>query len=113
MLILVPSVTQDVNDQQQIEPAVEHLGALPQAVARPHRLMADNGYLSEKNVEVIDSSPDRTDDRAQTGEPSYSWQSGLTTIRQPYQTDLSEALDEAPFPDAPGASALCPAQTDG
>ena len=37
MLILVPSVTQDVNDQQPIEPAVEPLGALPQAVARPHK----------------------------------------------------------------------------
>ena len=56
MLILVPSVTQDVNDKQQIEPAVEQLGALPQDVARPHSLMADNGYLSEKNVEVGDKA---------------------------------------------------------
>lgn len=56
LLILVPSVTQDVNDQQQIEPAIEQLGALPQDVARPHRLLADTGFLSEKNVESCDKA---------------------------------------------------------
>jgi transposase len=56
LLILVPSVTQDVNDQQQIEPAIERLGALPQDVARPHRLLADTGFLSEKNVESCDKA---------------------------------------------------------
>lgn len=56
LLILVASVTQDVNDKQQIEPAIEQWGALPQEVARPHRLLADTGFLSDKNVESGDNA---------------------------------------------------------
>ena len=52
LLILVSGMTQQVNDQQQIEPAIEQLRALPQEVARPHRLVADTGYLSEKTLEI-------------------------------------------------------------
>lgn len=88
MLILVPSVTQDVNDKQQIEPAVEQLGALPQDVARPHSLMADNGYLSEKNVEVCD--------KAQI-EPM------IALKRESHHTPWQERFDDNP-PALPGGS---------
>jgi len=56
MLVLVPSVTQDVNDKKQIEPAIERLNALPKEIAQPQQLLADAGYFSEKNVESCDAA---------------------------------------------------------
>jgi transposase len=50
-LILVPSVTQAVNDKQQIAPALERLQALPPEVAHPELLLADAGFFSGQNVE--------------------------------------------------------------
>jgi len=86
LLILVPSVTQDVNDQQQIEPAIEQRGALPQDVARPHRLLADTGFLSEKNVESCDKAQIEPM-MAIKREGHYTpWQERLATTRRPYRT---------------------------
>jgi transposase len=55
-LVLVPGVTQAVNDKQQIEPALEQLSALPDDVAQPDELLADAGYFSERNVERCESA---------------------------------------------------------
>ena len=52
MLVLVPFVTQAVNDKQQIQPALERIEALPKGLNAPETLLADTGYYSEKNVEA-------------------------------------------------------------
>ena len=51
LLIVANAVTQAANDKEQIAPMVEKLKALPKALGRPQRILADSGYLSEANVE--------------------------------------------------------------
>lgn len=50
-LIIERHVTQHTNDQQEIEPALEAIGQLPQALGEADNLLADTGYFSEANVE--------------------------------------------------------------
>jgi transposase len=51
LLVLAPAVTQAANDKEQLLPMIGKLKGLPKELRRPRRLLADNGYLSEKNVE--------------------------------------------------------------
>lgn len=50
MLVVSTDVVQAANDKQQIEPALERLGQLPEALGRPETLLADSGYFSAANV---------------------------------------------------------------
>ena len=50
MLVLVPQVTQAVNDKQQVTPMLDKLQALPAAIGQAEQLLADAGYFSEANV---------------------------------------------------------------
>jgi len=52
MLVLVPQVSQDANDKQQVAPMVEQMQANPEGLKQPDTLLADTGYFSEKNVET-------------------------------------------------------------
>lgn len=52
MLVVAADVVQAANDKQQIEPMLERLGQLPEALGRPQTLLADNGYFSAANVEA-------------------------------------------------------------
>jgi transposase len=51
LLIVAQEVTQAANDKRQLVPMLQKLKALPRQLGRPRRLLADNGYLSEANVE--------------------------------------------------------------
>jgi hypothetical protein len=51
MLIVAADVTQAANDKGQLLPMVEKLQALPEELGRAKRILADSGYLSERNVE--------------------------------------------------------------
>ena len=46
LLVVETRVTQEVNDQGQMEPALKALGELPQDLGRPQAMLADNGYFS-------------------------------------------------------------------
>ncbi len=50
-LIVERHVTQQPNDKQEIEPALENIAALPQELGQAKNLLADTGYFSEANVE--------------------------------------------------------------
>lgn len=52
MLVLAATVTQEPNDKQQVEPMLEELAALPEALGQAEILLADNGYFSQDNVEA-------------------------------------------------------------
>jgi len=52
MLVVAHDVTQAANDKQQLVPMVRQLKALPKGLGRPRRLLADNGYLSDANVDA-------------------------------------------------------------
>jgi transposase len=51
LLIVANEVTQAANDKKQLVPMVEKIKALPKELGRTKRMLADNGYLSEANVE--------------------------------------------------------------
>lgn len=51
MLVMVPHVTQAGNDKEQVEPMLARVGALPEGLNRPGRLLADTGFFSERNVQ--------------------------------------------------------------
>lgn len=52
MLVLAATVSQEPNDKQQVEPMLEELAALPEALGKANVLLADNGYFSQNNVEA-------------------------------------------------------------
>jgi transposase len=51
MLVVAHEVTQAANDKAQLVPMIGKLKQLPKELGRAKRLLADNGYLSEANVE--------------------------------------------------------------
>jgi len=52
LLVITADVTQAPNDKQQLEPMLDQIAALPDALGRVGELLADNGYFSEANVEA-------------------------------------------------------------
>jgi transposase len=51
LLIVATDVTQAGNDKGQLLPMIKRLQALPKELGRTKLILADNGYLSERNVE--------------------------------------------------------------
>lgn len=52
MLVIATTLTPATNDKQQVEPMLEQLAALPEALGTAHTLLADNGYFSQANIEA-------------------------------------------------------------
>jgi hypothetical protein len=87
LLVVAAQVVQAPNDKQQIEPMLERIEALPEALGKPETLLADNGYFSEANVELC---------AAAQIEPM------IALGRQPHHPFLSERFAKAaPAPQNP------------
>ena len=56
MLVVVPQVTQAVNDKQQVVPMLERVQALPAGLNQPEPLLADTGYFSADNVAACEQA---------------------------------------------------------
>jgi transposase len=52
LLVVATDVVQATNDKQQVEPMLDRLGALPEALGTIETLLADTGYFSEANVQA-------------------------------------------------------------
>ena len=52
MLVLATGVTQQPNDKRQVEPMLDALAALPDALGRVESAVMDNGYYSAANVKA-------------------------------------------------------------
>src|SRR5882724_9322339 len=50
LLVVAADVTQAPNDKQQLEPMLDQIADLPEALGEVGELLADNGYFSEGNV---------------------------------------------------------------
>jgi transposase len=50
LLVIVADVVQAPNDKQQLEPMLDKIADLPDALGKVGELLADNGYFSEGNV---------------------------------------------------------------
>jgi transposase len=51
LLVVANAVTQAGNDKQQLAPMLKKLKALPKQLGRSRRMLGDNGYFSQANVE--------------------------------------------------------------
>jgi transposase len=56
LLIVATEVTQAPNDKTQLQPMIEKLKTLAQELGRAKRILADNGYFSEANVEACEAA---------------------------------------------------------
>jgi transposase len=56
MLIVATEVTQAANDKGQLLPMVQKLQELPRELGRAKRILADNGYFSQNNVEQCEAA---------------------------------------------------------
>ena len=52
LLVIAADVTQAPNDKQQLEPMLDQIAELPNALGQVGALLTDNGYFSEANVEA-------------------------------------------------------------
>src|SRR5271157_2355451 len=81
LLVVAVDVVQAPNDKQQIEPMLDKIGALPEALGEAETLLADTGYFSAANVEACDKA-------------------GIDPLfamgRQPHHPPLAERFEEAP-----------------
>src|SRR5428012_21419 len=50
LLVVATDVVQAANDKQQLEPMLNKVVALPDALGKAETLLADNGYFSAANV---------------------------------------------------------------
>src|ERR1700686_2777881 len=81
LLVVAVDVVQAPNDKQQIEPMLEKISALPDALGKAEILLADTGYFSAGNV---------TSCMAAGIEPL------IAMGRQPHHPPLSERFAQAP-----------------
>src|SRR5271154_611784 len=84
LLVVATDVVQAPNDKQQVEPMLEKIGALPEALGKVENLLADTGYFSARNVDACEKAG---------VEPV------IAMGRQPHHPPLSERFEKAP--DAP------------
>jgi transposase len=83
LLVVATDVVQAPNDKQQLQPMLDKVGELPDALGKAETLLADNGYFSEANVSACDEAKI---------EPL------IATGRQPHHPSLSERFADAPPP---------------
>ena len=55
LLVVATDVTQAPNDKQQLEPMLNKINELPEALGKVETLLADNGYFSEANVKACEA----------------------------------------------------------
>src|SRR5450432_1722370 len=81
MLVVATDVVQATNDKQQVEPMLEKIGALPEALGKVENLLADTGYFSAENVDACKKAG---------VEPV------IALGRQPHHPPLSERFEKTP-----------------
>jgi transposase len=87
LLVVANAVVQAANDEQQVEPMLAELGALPEGLGEVETLLADSGYFSGANVQACAAA-------------------GIDPLiamgRQPHHPPLAERLaPDPPSPDEP------------
>ena len=83
LLVVATDVVQAPNDKQQLQPMLDKVAELPDALGKAETLLADNGYFSEANVAACEGAKI---------EPL------IATGRQPHHPSLNERFAAAPPP---------------
>jgi transposase len=83
LLVVAVDVVQATNDKQQLQPMLDKVVALPDALGKAETLLADSGYFSAANVTVCETAKI---------EPL------IAMGRQPHHPTLTERFADAPPP---------------
>jgi hypothetical protein len=83
LLVVAVDVVQAANDKQQLEPMLNQVVALPEALGKAETLLADNGYFSAANVAACEVA---------------AVQSLIAMGREAHHPSLSERFADAPPP---------------
>ena len=83
LLVVATEVVQAANDKQQLQPMLDKVVGLPDALGKAETLLADNGYFSTANVAVCEAAKI---------EPLIAMR------RQPHHPSLNERFADAPSP---------------
>ena len=83
LLVMVVDVVQAANDKQQLQPMLNKITALPEALGKVETVLADNGYFSAANV---------------TACAAAAMVPLIAMGRQPHHPSLDERCAEAPPP---------------
>jgi len=87
LLVVAVDVVQAPNDKSQVEPMLEKIGALPEALGEAENLLADTGYFSAANVEACEKA---------------GIEPAIAMGRQRHHPPLNERFEKAPAaPDDP------------
>ena len=110
LLIVATEVAQAPNDKSQLRPMLEKLKTLPKELCRAKRILADNGYLSEANVEACEVA--RIEPLIAMGRSSYhlSWKQRFAAApRSPPKsaTPLQKMAHRLKTPRGAGGSTGC------
>jgi transposase len=81
LLVVAVEVVQAANDKQQLQPMLNQVVALPEALGKAETMLADNGYFSAANVTAC----------AETGIAPL-----IAMGRQPHHPSLNERFADAP-----------------
>jgi transposase len=81
LLVVATDVVQAANDKQQLQPMLNKVVALPEALGKAETLLADNGYFSAANVTACDDAKIAP---------------LIAMGRQPHHPSLSERFADAP-----------------
>jgi transposase len=81
LLVVAVEVVQAANDKQQLQPMLNKVVALPEALGKAETMLADNGYFSAANVTAC----------AETGIAPL-----IAMGRQPHHLSLNERFADAP-----------------
>jgi transposase len=81
LLVVAVEVVQAANDKQQLQPMLNKVVALPEALGKAETMLADNGYFSAANVTAC----------AETGIAPL-----IAMGRQPHHPSLNERFADAP-----------------
>ena len=112
LLVVTNDVVQAPNDKRQIEPALEALARLPEALGAPETLLADSGYFSEANVNACAEAEIAPFDHARPGTPSSLLEGPLRRrAAAPGEPDAAGS-DDTSTGDARGPATLRPAQAN-
>ena len=113
LLVVTNDVVQAPNDKRQIEPALEALARLPEALGAPETLLADSGYFSEANVNACaeaEIAPLITPGRERH---HLSWKDRFAGAPPPSPGEPDAAgSDDTSTGDARGPATLRPAQAN-
>ena len=113
LLVVTYAVVQAPNDKRQIEPALEALARIPEALGKPETMLADSGYVQRGQRERLRRGRDRAVERPAGNAIDLSWKDRFARhYNAPGEADTAGS-DDTSTGDAQGpADSIRPAQAN-